>query len=282
MLNNNLSFETYSSILDEYINYYEDRSKKLDEIEKAEKSLHEFHKQAWDILETDPFVEGWYLGVLCEHVEALFNREIKNLIVNLPPRMGKSTLISVTAPVWRFIHNPAERFVYASHSTKLAHDLSIRCRRLILSEWFQARWGHLFKLVGDQNTKGRFDNDKTGYRIATTVGSLFTGGGGTALFCVPYDTEIITIEGRKWIGEIYYDHLYTNKNHKVLSFNHDSDLPEYKDITKYERSMEKKEIIEIELDDRILECTFDHPIYIKDYGYVEARHIQPGHVLLCI
>lgn len=290
---NNLSpelLEDLASLINESKYYLDDRGSKLEKIEEAELSLYEFHKQAWEILEPDPFIEGWYLEVLCEHLEALFKREIKNLIVNLPPRMGKSTLISVTAPAWRFIQNPEERFVYASHSQTLAHDLSIKCRRLILSEWYQLRWGHLFNLVGDQNTKGRFDNDKTGYRIATTVGSLFTGGGGSALFCLPYDIEITTDDGNIMIGELYFHSLYRkdepnnpyfNKIYKVLSYNHEQEQGEYKEIEKYEYNGEK-EILEIELDDRTLQCSEDHPIYVKGYGYIPAKYLQIGHILVCI
>jgi hypothetical protein len=52
---------------------------------------------------------------------------------------------------------------------------SLKCRRLIESEWYQQRWGHRYQLTSDQNQKHRFENDQTGYRIATSVGGSATG-----------------------------------------------------------------------------------------------------------
>jgi hypothetical protein len=44
--------------------------------------------------------------------------------------------------------------------------------------WYRERWGTSFKIASDQNAKTRYDNDKGGYRIATSVQGLGTGEGG--------------------------------------------------------------------------------------------------------
>jgi hypothetical protein len=44
--------------------------------------------------------------------------------------------------------------------------------------WYRERWGTSFVLASDQNAKTRYDNDKGGYRIATSVQGLGTGEGG--------------------------------------------------------------------------------------------------------
>jgi hypothetical protein len=61
---------------------------------------------------------------------------------------------------------------------ELKYQDSLKCRRLIESAWYQAAWGDRFKLAGDQNAKGRFENDKSDYRLATSVGGAATGEGG--------------------------------------------------------------------------------------------------------
>jgi predicted phage terminase large subunit-like protein len=55
---------------------------------------------------------------------------------------------------------------------------STKCRRLIDSPWYRTHFGGKFRLTDDQNQKQRFENDKTGYRIATSVGGALTGDGG--------------------------------------------------------------------------------------------------------
>lgn len=149
-------------------------------IYKAHASFHEFVKQAWMQVEgpTVPFVDGWHIGAICEHLEACYRREIRNLIINVPPRCGKSILVSVMFPAWVWIQNPCEKFLYASYGQDLSTRDSRRCRALINSPWYRERWGHLFELLRDQNTKKRFDNNKKGYRIATSTGGSATGEGG--------------------------------------------------------------------------------------------------------
>jgi hypothetical protein len=151
---------------------------------KAELSLHEFLKQAWPYIEGGKeFTDGWHIGAISEHLEAVANRQIKNLIINIPPRCGKSSLVSVAFPAWVWLHNPNEQFLYASYALSLSLRDSVKCRRLILSPWYKKKWGDRFQLVGDQNTKGRFDNTHKGYRISSSVGSSVTGEGGSIILC---------------------------------------------------------------------------------------------------
>lgn len=145
-------------------------------------SLYEFFKQAWPHVEGKvAFIDGWHLEAVCEHLEAVANRQIKNLLINLPPRCSKSNLVSVVFPAWVWLHNPNERFMYASYARSLSLKHSLDCRRLIQSNWYQERWGDIYQLMRDQNTKGRFDNNKKGYRIATSVGASSTGEGANFL-----------------------------------------------------------------------------------------------------
>ena len=60
---------------------------------------------------------------------------------------------------------------------------SVKCRMLIESPWYQSFWGDRYALASDQNTKTRFDNNRSGYRIATSVGGAATGEGGDRIVC---------------------------------------------------------------------------------------------------
>ncbi len=48
---------------------------------------------------------------------------------------------------------PWTRWMFANYSEELVIHDSLRCRRVINSPWYQARWGHKFSLAGDQNPK---------------------------------------------------------------------------------------------------------------------------------
>jgi predicted phage terminase large subunit-like protein len=153
----------------------------LEEIraEQARRSLRSFVRHAWHVVEpSTPFVPGWHLDAICEHLEAVTRGELRNVIINVPPRHMKSLAVSVFWPCWEWIAHPERRWLFASYAQPLSTRDSLKCRRLIMSPWYQQNWGDTYELTGDQNAKTRFENDKTGYRIATSVGGIGTGEGG--------------------------------------------------------------------------------------------------------
>jgi predicted phage terminase large subunit-like protein len=153
----------------------------LEEIraEQARRSLRSFVRHAWHVVEpSTPFVPGWHLDAICEHLEAVTRGELRNVIINVPPRHMKSLAVSVFWPCWEWIAHPERRWLFASYAQPLSTRDSLKCRRLIMSPWYQQHWSDVYELTGDQNAKTRFENDKTGYRIATSVGGIGTGEGG--------------------------------------------------------------------------------------------------------
>ena len=148
----------------------------------AEKSLRHFVRQAWHVVEpATGYVSGWHLDCICEHLEAVTRGELRDLIINIPPRHSKSLIVSVFWPVWQWLARPSLRLLYSSYSEGLSIRDALKSRRVIQSAWFQARWGHLFRLTSDQNAKSRYENDKTGYRLATSVSGANTGEGGDVI-----------------------------------------------------------------------------------------------------
>jgi len=155
---------------------------------KCERSLYEFLRQGWRNIDPVEFTEGWPIQAVAEHLEAVTYGHIKRLIINIPPRMGKSSITSVAFPAWTWAQRtitptsgPGVQFLHASYAQLLALRDSTKCRRLIESDWYQQRWGDRFHLTADQNTKTRFDNNMGGSRLATSVGSALTGEGGSII-----------------------------------------------------------------------------------------------------
>src|SRR5271163_4307839 len=152
--------------------------------ELASRSLSEFVRQAWSIVEpSTPFVPGWHIDAIIEHLEAVSRGQIRNLLINVPPRHMKSLLVSVFWPDWEWLRWPERRWLFSSYGAQLSIRDSVACRRLIESPWYQSRWADRFALTSDQNTKGRFDNNRSGYRLSTSVGGTATGEGGDRIVC---------------------------------------------------------------------------------------------------
>lgn len=163
----------------EYLQALEEKAKR-----KSERSLSAFIRQAWPIVEpTTEFVDGWHLGAIVEHLEAVSAGQIRNLVITMPPRHMKSLAVSVFWPTWEWLTHPSRRWLFASYAQSLSIRDNLKARRLIESPWFTARWRAVFALTSDQNVKARFENDQTGYRLATSVGGAATGEGGDRIVC---------------------------------------------------------------------------------------------------
>lgn len=151
-------------------------------VDDLEFSLAAYAKAAWPLIEPNTtLVWNWHLDAICEHLQAVTEGEIQNLVITIPPRSGKSSLVSVMWPTWSWIRCPALRWLFASYAQTLSTRDALRSRRILQSVWYQQRWGGRFRLTGDQNQKTRYENDRSGYRLATSVGGSATGEGGSVI-----------------------------------------------------------------------------------------------------
>ena len=66
-----------------------------------ENSLYDFLVGAWPFLDASPWKDGWPIEAVAEHLQAVVDGDIKRLVINIPPRMGKAcennTLVMTTA-----------------------------------------------------------------------------------------------------------------------------------------------------------------------------------------
>ena len=146
--------------------------------------MYDFIQGAWKFVDPAPFVGGWAIEAICEHLEAVCDGEIKRLLINIPPRMSKSSVCSVAFPAWVWAQRhesptsgPRVPFLHASYGHNLSIRDSVKCRRLIKSTWYRNLWGDRFDIVKEQDQKIRFRNSVDGERLITSIGSGVTGEG---------------------------------------------------------------------------------------------------------
>jgi predicted phage terminase large subunit-like protein len=164
--------------------------------EKARRTLREFIRTAWPVIEPGTeFCPGFHIDAISDHLEAVTRGEIRNLLITLPPRHAKSLTVSIFWPAWVWITYPEKRWLFASYGANLSIRDSVSCRRLIQSPWYQRHWASRFLLTSDQNSKVRFENDRTGFRLATSVGGSITGEGG----------DVVVVDDAHNIAEVHSD-----------------------------------------------------------------------------
>jgi predicted phage terminase large subunit-like protein len=184
-----------------------------------ETSLKRFVREAWPSIDTATYQESWAIDALCEHLEALASGQIRKLLVNFPPRCGKTLVMSICFPAWvwsqsrpSFLKGPQVKFLCGSYNHELSLSNSNLTRRLIRSPWYQGLWGSRFKFREDQNTKTKFDLSTGGSRLATSVsGSLLGVGGDIILVDDPHNTEQAESEAERAASTRWFKELSTTR-----------------------------------------------------------------------
>lgn len=123
---------------------------------------------------------GAHHRVLADKLMALESGAKDRATVNMPPRHGKSELVSKYFPAWFIGRNPTQKIMMVSHTTDLAVDFGRKVRNLIDDPKFQEVFPGI-TLSQDSKSAGRWDTNKGGTYYATGVGSSLAGRGADML-----------------------------------------------------------------------------------------------------
>jgi predicted phage terminase large subunit-like protein len=167
-----------------------------------------FIRYFWKVLEPDtPFVDGWPLWAIAEHLEAVSFGEVSRLLMNVPPGFMKSLCTDVFWPAWEWgsLGKTSKRYVTFSYSASLTERDNERFRDLVISREYQALYGDKVKVIKVGNTK--ITNTATGWKLASSVGGVGTGErGDTIILDDPHnvkdaESEIVRNETVRWFRE---------------------------------------------------------------------------------
>lgn len=192
------------------------RLAKLQEREVLEGSLIEFAGYMWPVVEPAiPFIRGWAIEAIAEHLEAVTNGHIRRLLINVPPGFSKSLLTDCFWPAWIWgpRNMPWSRFMCASYSNHLTERDNMRCRNIVISDRYKRLWGQRFRISNEQFTKVKFANDQTGWKLATSVGGIGTGERADVVIIddannpLEMESEAIRDHVNMWFTEIIPDRL---------------------------------------------------------------------------
>lgn len=180
--------------------------------ELMRRDFRKFCHDAWPVVESQKLKWNWHLDVFCDYLTDVINGDIRLLLLNTPFRSTKSSFFSVMAPAWSWTHKPWLRWLTGSYDLKLAKRDTLKSRWLIESKWYQERFGDEFMFMADQNEKGRYYNDKHGYRIAVATAASTTGEGGhIRLIDDPHNLkQINSIASREGVLD-WYDDVFTSR-----------------------------------------------------------------------
>jgi len=192
----------------------EEAAKELLFRRRAREHFAPFVKRGFETVDPGAnYTHGWHIDCLAEHCEALFNREIKNLIINLPPRSLKSIVISVCFPAWAFGRDPSERVLSSSGVASLATQHSMHCRKIMREYWYRMTFPETVLDVKEQDAKNRYNTTKGGHRIALSVGGSSVGEGGRIkIIDDPIDPTVATSKSELENVNSWYDNTWSTRS----------------------------------------------------------------------
>jgi predicted phage terminase large subunit-like protein len=172
-------------------------SRDAEKIRERCRSLTGFVREAWHVLEPNqPYVHGWHIDAIAEHLSAITDGEITRLLINIPPGTMKSLLSGVFWPAWEWgpVGMSAMRYLGSSYSEDYAKRDNRRMRDLVSSEWYRRLWPEI-ELVRAGETE--FANTATGFRKGVPFARLTGGRGDRVIIDDPHSTETAESEAER-------------------------------------------------------------------------------------
>jgi predicted phage terminase large subunit-like protein len=146
---------------------------------------------------------GRHHRILAKHLMALERGDEDRVCVNIPPRHGKSQLVSIYYPAWFLGRNPGKKVMMVSHTTDLAVDFGRKVRNLIDT----AAYKEIFPAVGlaaDSKSAGRWNTNFGGEYFACGIGSSIAGRGADLLLVDDPHSEQDVLNGNFTVFEKAY------------------------------------------------------------------------------
>ncbi|QEE41344.1 MULTISPECIES: phage terminase large subunit [unclassified Methylobacterium] len=136
-----------------------------------------FYERCFATLEPGtPFVDNWHLHAVAEALRRIEAGESRRLIVNVPPRSGKSLLVTVAFTAWLLGRNPRLRIICTSYSADLAQTHAAAFRAIVARPWYRAAFPTFFIQPGGDRKLETITTER-GYRFAVSISGPVLGRG---------------------------------------------------------------------------------------------------------
>ncbi len=183
--------------------------------EQARRSLYEFTRQAWHVLEPGvELEETWHVKAFCDFVQSMLEgwlvanghgtpmmrrrviaswhfhgltfREgellVQNAVSNLPPGTLKSRIQMVLAPAWMWLHCPTWSLCAISGVGLIVKRDSDDHRQLVVSNWYRRTFSIEWEIKKKSDSVGNWATTAGGSRQSKTVMESYQGVHVDALF----------------------------------------------------------------------------------------------------
>jgi len=147
---------------------------------------------------------GEHHKVLARMLMDLSEGRKDRICVNIPPRHGKSQLVSIYFPAWFLGRYPNKKVLMVSHTTDLAVDFGRKVRNIVDNQEYKTIFPTV-TLAVDSKSAGRWNTNMGGEYYACGVGSALAGRGADLLLVDDPHNEQDIINGNFDVFEKAYE-----------------------------------------------------------------------------
>jgi phage terminase large subunit-like protein len=153
-----------------------------DDVQKLVKNDYEsFLRKAYHEGHGVPLGDDPYVTNICDGLRWLQKTDGGRLVVNLPPRHGKTLFTVIYYAAWLLGRNPYLKIIIVTYSGELAEQISYGIRRIMRTPWYAAIFST--RLEKDRQQVGNFVTNFGGSVFATSVNGVIGGIGADYIFC---------------------------------------------------------------------------------------------------
>jgi predicted phage terminase large subunit-like protein len=150
------------------------------------------------------YIVGKHHRMLADMLMDIEQGNKDRICVNIPPRHGKSQLVSIMFPAWFLGRNPTKKVMMVSHTTDLAVDFGRKVRNMIATDAYRSVFPEV-SLALDSKSAGRWNTNVGGEYYACGIGSSIAGRGADLLLVDDPHSEQDVINGNFEVFEKAYE-----------------------------------------------------------------------------
>jgi predicted phage terminase large subunit-like protein len=153
---------------------------KLDTAADCFESLYAFSKTMFLARRGQSMLDNWHQQEICRHLEQVVLGKINRLIINIPPRSGKTQIAVKDFIAWSMGHFEDAEFIHASYSKRLATANAYDIRAMMQHEAYRLIFPQVV-LQDDSKARDEFRTTAGGIVYATGADGTITGYGASKM-----------------------------------------------------------------------------------------------------
>lgn len=142
--------------------------------------LYDYSRHMFRARKGVPMLENDHQQIICEALERVVTGHTNRLVINVPPRSGKTELAVKNFIAWAMGLFPDAEFIHASYAKRLATANTYEVRAIMQSEEHRAIFPWT-ELQGDSKAKDEFRTAQGGVVYATGADGTITGYGASKM-----------------------------------------------------------------------------------------------------